>query len=63
MLLRSTRVKLILFVIIALVGVSYVGAVCADKAVVREYRWQGDRASNRRASVLAVLRLALELVG
>jgi PncC family amidohydrolase len=45
------------------VGLSYVAAVSSDKAVVREHRWQGDRASNRRASVQAALRLALELLG
>jgi PncC family amidohydrolase len=45
------------------VGLSFVAAVCADKTVVREHRWQGDRASNRRASVQAALRLVLELLG
>jgi PncC family amidohydrolase len=45
------------------VGLSFVAAVCTDKTVVHEHRWQGDRASNRRASVQAALRLVLELLG
>jgi PncC family amidohydrolase len=45
------------------VGLSFVAAVGADQTVVREHHWQGDRASNRRASAHAALRLVLELLG
>lgn len=44
------------------VGLAYVAAVAAERAVVREHRWPGDRQSNRQASARAALRLALELV-
>lgn len=43
------------------VGLAYVAAVDAGRAVVREHRWQGDRAANRQASAQAALRVALEL--
>jgi PncC family amidohydrolase len=44
------------------VGLAYVAAVDARRALVREHRWHGDRAGNRQASAHAALRLALELV-
>ena len=44
------------------VGLAYVAAVDAERALVREHRWHGDRTSNRQASAAAALRLALELL-
>ncbi|HEV3231480.1 MAG TPA: CinA family protein [Candidatus Dormibacteraeota bacterium] len=44
------------------VGLTFVGAVHGDRAVVREHRWTGGRASNRLASVEAALALATDLV-
>jgi nicotinamide mononucleotide (NMN) deamidase PncC len=44
------------------VGLAYVAAVNAARAVTREHRWPGDRTSNRHASAQAALRLALELL-
>jgi PncC family amidohydrolase len=44
------------------VGLAYVAAVGQAGALVREYRWQGDRAQNRASSAEAVLALVLELV-
>ncbi len=44
------------------IGLAYVAAVDSARALVREYRWQGDRQSNRQASAQAALRLALELI-
>jgi len=44
------------------VGLAFVSAVAAARTLVREYRWQGERASNRQASAQAALRLTLELL-
>jgi nicotinamide-nucleotide amidase len=44
------------------VGLAYVAAVDAARAIVREHRWHGDRAANRQASAQAALHLALELL-
>jgi len=44
------------------VGLAYVAAVTASRALVREHRWQGDRQANRRESAEAALRLTLELL-
>jgi PncC family amidohydrolase len=44
------------------VGLAYVAAVSAERSLVREHRWAGDRAANRRASAEAALRLALEIL-
>src|SRR5438132_12182773 len=44
------------------VGLAYVAAVDAARAVVRAHRWPGDRRANRQASARAALRLALELL-
>src|SRR5713226_13037 len=43
------------------VGLAFVGAVGADRSLVREHRWQGERGSNRQASAQAALRLTLEM--
>ena len=45
------------------VGLTFVAAVDAERAVVREHRWQGRRESNRRASGYAALQAILELLG
>jgi len=44
------------------VGLAYVSAVNAARAMSREHRWQGDRAANRQSSAEAALRLALDLL-
>src|SRR5712692_11710305 len=44
------------------VGLAYVSAVNAARAMTREHRWQGDRAANRQSSAEAALRLALDLL-
>ncbi len=44
------------------VGLAYVAAVDAARALVREHRWPGTRQANRQASAAAALRLALELL-
>jgi PncC family amidohydrolase len=44
------------------VGLAYVAAVDAARALVREHRWHGDRAANRQSSAQAALHLALELL-
>jgi nicotinamide-nucleotide amidase len=44
------------------VGLAYVAAASAERSLVREHHWQGDRQSNRAASAEAALRLALELL-
>jgi PncC family amidohydrolase len=44
------------------VGLAFVAAVGADRSLVREHRWPGERASNRQASAQAALRLTLELL-
>ena len=44
------------------VGLAFVAAVDAVRCLVREYRWEGDRKTNRHASVRAAIELALELV-
>jgi PncC family amidohydrolase len=43
-------------------GLTFIGAQNADRRVVREYNWTGDRASNRAASVEAAIELAIEIV-
>jgi len=44
------------------VGLAYVAACSAERSLVREHRWSGDRASNRAASAEAAIRLGLELL-
>jgi PncC family amidohydrolase len=44
------------------VGLTFIGAEHADRRVVREYRWTGDRAFNRAASVEAAIALATEIL-
>jgi PncC family amidohydrolase len=44
------------------VGLAYVAAVGAAGSLVREHRWQGDRAQNRAASAAAALSLVRELL-
>jgi PncC family amidohydrolase len=43
-------------------GLTFIGAQNADRRVVREYNWTGDRAFNRAASVEAAIELAIEIV-
>jgi len=44
------------------VGLAFVSAVTATRAVTRAHRWQGDRTLNRRSSAQAAVRAALELL-
>jgi PncC family amidohydrolase len=44
------------------VGLAYVSAVNAARAVTHAHRWHGDRTSNRRSSAQAAVRAALELL-
>jgi PncC family amidohydrolase len=44
------------------VGLAYVSAVNAARAVTHEHRWQGDRAANRCSSAQAAVRAALALL-
>ena len=44
------------------VGLAYVAAASAERVLVREYHWEGEREANRAASAEAALRLALELL-
>ena len=44
------------------VGLAYVSAVNAARAVTHEHRWHGDRTSNRCSSAHAAVRAALELL-
>jgi PncC family amidohydrolase len=44
------------------VGLAFVAAVDAERTMVREHRWQGERGSNRQASAQAALRLTLEML-
>src|SRR5581483_6876011 len=44
------------------VGLAYVAASNAQRTLVREHRWSGDRASNRRSSAEAAIQLTLELL-
>lgn len=44
------------------VGLAYVSAVTAVRAVTHAHRWPGDRAANRRASAGAAVRAALALL-
>jgi PncC family amidohydrolase len=44
------------------VGLAYVAVSAAEVALVREHRWQGDRAHNRQASTDAALALIWELI-
>lgn len=43
-------------------GLTFIGVAHDDRVEVREFRWHGERASNRTASVDAALRLALEIL-
>jgi PncC family amidohydrolase len=45
------------------VGLAFVAAVSAERSLVRQHQWHGDRQTNRAASAEAALRLALELLG
>jgi len=45
------------------VGLAFVAAVGAERVLVREHCWQGERANNRQSSAHAALQLALELLG
>jgi PncC family amidohydrolase len=44
------------------VGLAFVSVCTSQAALVREHRWHGDRAANRRASAEAALALLCELV-
>ena len=44
------------------VGLAYVSAVTAARALTQAHRWPGDRAANRRASAGAAVRAALALL-
>jgi PncC family amidohydrolase len=44
------------------VGLAYVAVVAADRAEVREFRWQGDRSANRAASAAAAFELLRALI-
>jgi PncC family amidohydrolase len=44
------------------VGLAYVAAVSEAGSLVREYRWNGDRADNRASSTAAALALLVELL-
>jgi PncC family amidohydrolase len=44
------------------VGLTFIGATDGDKTVVRRYRWNGGRASNRIASVEAAIQLATDIL-
>jgi PncC family amidohydrolase len=44
------------------VGRAYVAAVSAERALVRQHQWSGERAANRQASARAALELTLELL-
>jgi PncC family amidohydrolase len=43
-------------------GLTYIGAHHSGRTEVREYQWEGDRAQNREASVVAALALAAEIL-
>jgi PncC family amidohydrolase len=43
-------------------GLAYVAAASAERTLVREHRWQGDRAANRASSAEAAVALLLELL-
>jgi PncC family amidohydrolase len=43
------------------VGLAFVAAVSAERTLVRQHQWQGDRLSNRQRSAEAAAHLALEL--
>jgi len=45
------------------VGLAFVAAVSADRELVREHRWTGERLGNRQSSAQAALQLTLELLG
>jgi nicotinamide-nucleotide amidase len=44
------------------VGLAYVAAVSANRALVRQHQWQADRVTNRQSSADAAVHLALELL-
>ena len=44
------------------VGLAYVAAATADKTLVREHRWNGDRQANREASAAAAVALLNDLL-
>jgi PncC family amidohydrolase len=44
------------------VGLAYVGAANAERVLVREHRWNGDRNANRQSSADAAVALLQELL-
>ena len=42
------------------VGLTFIGLAGADRSLVRQFNWKGERGENRRLSVEAALALALE---
>jgi PncC family amidohydrolase len=44
------------------VGLAYVAALSAQRALVRQHQWSGERQGNRQASARAALELTLELL-
>jgi PncC family amidohydrolase len=44
------------------VGLTFIGVRHGARSLVREYRWTGDRAFNRAASVEAAIKLAAEVL-
>jgi PncC family amidohydrolase len=43
-------------------GLAFVAVVTQDSVRVREHRWAGDRANNRRHNALAAIELALDVL-
>jgi PncC family amidohydrolase len=43
------------------VGLAYVAAVDAERSLVRQHQWDGDRAQNRASSAAAAIQLVLEM--
>jgi PncC family amidohydrolase len=44
------------------VGLAYVAVASAERVLVREFHWQGDRAANRAASAAAAAQLLEEII-
>lgn len=44
------------------VGLAFVAAVTREEVLVREFRWRGDRATNRHSSVEAAISLIREII-
>jgi PncC family amidohydrolase len=44
------------------VGLAFVAAASAERSLVREHHWHGDRQTNRRASAEAAMQLLVELL-